>query len=232
MKSFLQPFFQKERALLLLSLLASGLVFFRIFFWQEGGESINDLYDLRTSPRFLFLFLGWNLLLAWIPMGLLHLLPHLPRKRWLQGGILTAWLLFFPNAPYLMTDLIHLRLRPGIPLWFDALLLFTFAYLGLVLGIRALEGLRSYLREHYSPSWANIFTTTTLLLSGLGIYLGRVLRWNSWDALLRPHGPILDTLALVHSPLQNGEAWLMIFLFTLVFSAIFWSQSGQIRNAP
>lgn len=232
MKSFLQQFFHKERALLLLSFLASGLVFFRIFYWQEGVGAINDFYDLRTSPDLLFLFLGWNLILAWVPLGLLYLLPYFPRKRWLQGAILTAWLLFFPNAPYLMTDLIHLRVRPGIPLWFDALLLFTFAYLGLILGIRALEGLRSYLREHYSRSWANAFTFATLLLSGLGIYLGRVLRWNSWDALLHPRGPILDTLALVHSPSQNGEAWLMIFLFTLVFSAIFWSQSGQIRNAP
>lgn len=232
MKAFLQTFFQKERALLFLSILASGLVFFRIFYWQEGGAAVHDYYDLRTSPRLRFLFLGWNLLLAWIPLGLLYLLPYFPRKGWLQGGILTAWLLFFPNAPYLMTDLIHLRARPGIPLWFDALLLFTFAYLGLVLGIRALEGLRRYLCQYYSRSWANAFTVTTLLLSGLGIYLGRVLRWNSWDALLRPHGPILDTLALVHSPLQNGEAWLMILLFTLVFSAIYWSQRGQFRNAP
>lgn len=228
MKSSLQQFLHKERALLLLSLLASGLVFFRIFYLQEG--SIEGYSNLRTWPRLRFLFLGWNLILAWVPLGLLHLLPYMPRKRWIQGAILTAWLLFFPNAPYLMTDLIHLRVRPGIPLWFDALLLFTFAYLGLVLGIRALEGLRSYLREHYSRRSANAFTLGTLLLSGLGIYLGRVLRWNSWDALLHPQGPILDTLALVHSPLQNGEAWLMILLFTLVFSTIYWSQRKQFRN--
>ncbi|WP_020536294.1 DUF1361 domain-containing protein [Lewinella cohaerens] len=228
MKSSLQQFLHKERALLLLSLLASGLVFFRIFYLQEGN--IEGYSNLRTWPRLRFLFLGWNLILAWVPLGLLYLLPYMPRKRWIQGAILTAWLLFFPNAPYLMTDLIHLRVRPGIPLWFDALLLFTFAYLGLALGIRTLEGLRSYLREHYSRTWANGFTLATLLLSGLGIYLGRVLRWNSWDALLHPQGPILDTLALVHSPLQNGEAWLMILLFTLVFSTIYWSQRKQFRN--
>lgn len=228
MKSFLHSFFQKERALLLLSLLASGLVFFRIFYLQEGG---NDSYsNLQTWPRLRFLFLGWNLILAWMPLGLMYLLPYFPRKRCLQGGILITWLLFFPNAPYLMTDLIHLRPRPGIPLWFDALLLFTFAYLGLILGVRALEGLRGYLREQYSRNWANAFTLVTLLLSGLGIYLGRVLRWNSWDALLRPRGPILDALALVHSPSQNGEAWLMILLFTMVFSAIYWSQSGHFRK--
>jgi uncharacterized membrane protein len=229
MKPFLQQFFQEERALLLLSLLASGLVFFRIFYLQE--EAIDSYSGLRSWPRLRFLFLGWNLLLAWMPLGLLYLLPYVPQKRWLQGGILAAWLLFFPNAPYLMTDLIHLRIRPGIPLWFDALLLFTFAYLGLTLGIRALEGLRRYLRQQYSPNWANGFTLATLLLSGLGIYLGRVSRWNSWDALLHPHGPILDTLALIHSPLQNGEAWLMIFLFTVVFSTIYWSQSRQFRKA-
>lgn len=228
MKSFLHSFFQKEHALLLLSLLASGLVFFRIFYLQEGG---SDSYsNLQTWPRLRFLFLGWNLILAWIPLGLMYLLPYCPRKRWLQGGILITWLLFFPNAPYLMTDLIHLRPRAGIPLWFDALLLFTFAYLGLALGVRALEGLRGYLREQYSRNWANAFTLATLLLSGLGIYLGRVLRWNSWDALLRPRGPILDALALVHSPSQNREAWLMILLFTMVFSAIYWTQRGHFRK--
>jgi uncharacterized membrane protein len=131
-----------------------------------------------------------------------------------------------------MTDLIHLRVRPEVPLWFDALLLFLFAYLGLWLGIRALGGLRVYLKREFSAGWSNSFTALTLLLSGLGVYLGRVLRWNSWDALLRPRGPVLDTLELFHSPVENSEAWLMIIVFTLIFGSVYWSATLGSKVSP
>lgn len=129
-----------------------------------------------------------------------------------------------------MTDLIHLRVRAGIPLWFDALLLFVFAYLGLWLGMRALEGVRTYLRQQYSCLWSNLFTALALTLSGLGIYLGRVLRWNSWDAFFHPKGPVLDTLALFLSPGKHLDAWLMIIVFTLVFSGFYWSQTERLQS--
>lgn len=228
MKSLFNLFIKKERAFLMLSLLAVGLVFFRIFYLMEG--SCTQWGSLRTCPRLRFLFLGWNLLLAWVPVGLIYLLPRVQPNRFLLGLLLLVWLLFFPNAPYLMTDLVHLRARPGVPLWYDALLLFHFAYLGLWLGIRALEGVRAYLRQQHGRWWANVFTTLALALSGLGIYLGRVLRWNSWDAVFRPQGPVLDTLALFLAPEKHLEAWLMIVVFTLVFSGIYWSQGERLRG--
>ena len=85
----------------------------------------------------LYSFLLWNLVLAWMPLALAWMLwlsvdkLNLPI---LGLGLLPAWFLFFPNAPYIMTDLIHLKIRDDVPLWYDAALLFSFAWNGLILG--------------------------------------------------------------------------------------------------
>jgi hypothetical protein len=78
MKSFIAQFLHQERALLLLSILASGLIFFRIFYFVEGDCS--QLWDLRNCPRLRFLFLGWNLLLAWVPLGLSYVLTAVKNR--------------------------------------------------------------------------------------------------------------------------------------------------------
>jgi len=212
--------------LVFMSCFALGLLSIRIIHLTTPveGQLLNDL----QKGSFHFLFLAWNLALAWIPLLISHYLSQKPRSKWIVSISVFCWLLFFPNAPYLITDFVHLQVRTGIPLWYDILLLFTYAILGLALGIRSLEQLRQYLHHHWGHRLAHLLVGTTLLLSGLGIYLGRVLRWNSWDAIVNPWGPIQDTLQLLMNPIENWQAWLMITGFSLALSTYYWvMQSGK-----
>ena len=162
-----------------------------------------------------FLFLVWNLFLAAIPLGLtvlLGLLTPAGRRRWLLP-VGALWLLFFPNAPYVLTDLLHLHERPGVPLWFDLTLILTAAWNGLMLGYASLLDMQRFVEERlgWVPGWA--FTTLTLLLSAYGIYLGRFLRWNSWNIVTNPFSLAYDILDTLLHPSHHPRAWGVTVLF-------------------
>lgn len=137
-------------------------------------------------------FYIWNLVLAWLP--LLFALRfyrldavHPPRSGWLAVWAV-PWFLFFPNAPYLVTDMLHLKSRDPVPKWFDLTMMMSFAWTGLILGYLSLLLMQEVVRRRQGRTWGWVFAGTMLALSSFGIYLGRFLRWNSWDVLTRPLG--------------------------------------------
>ena len=141
------------------------------------------------SARFTYLFFGWNLALAWVPVGLSLVLARRfqpGRQRpvtWVLGAV---WLAFFPNAPYMVTDIIHLRPRSPIPLWFDAILVFAFALCGLGLAFISLLLVHGLVRQWRGSRAGWLFVAVVAGLTGFGVYLGRFQRWNSWDLVARP----------------------------------------------
>jgi uncharacterized membrane protein len=145
-------------------------------------------------------FLVWNLVLAWVPL-VLALVAYASASRratpaTVAFGVL--WLLFFPNAPYLLTDFIHLRESPAAPLWYDALMLASFAWTGLILGYASLYLMQMiWERAVGRLSWVGV--VVALALASFGVYVGRFLRYNSWDALLRP----LPLARVIHTNLEN-----------------------------
>ena len=167
-----------------------------------------------------YLFLAWNLFLAWLPL-LCSLCAYNAYKRrsrlsWLVvAGCALAWLLFFPNAPYLLTDLMHLQARPDAPLWFDVLLVVAFAWTGLCLGLVSLSLMQALVRRAAGglASWA--FALGVLSVSGAGIYIGRFLRWNSWDVFTSPGGILTDVLEAVQHPLLHARSVVFSGLFSL-----------------
>jgi uncharacterized membrane protein len=166
-------------------------------------------------------FLLWNLSLAWIPYlaSLWAEVEHTRRPgRWrrlvLPGAI---WLLFLPNAPYIVTDLIHLsHYRPPVPLWYDAVLIFAFAWTGCHLGVVSLRIMRARVRAWAGTAAAWIFALGAIGLCGPGIYMGRVLRWNSWDVFSRPVGMLHTVLAALVDPLSHWPA----IAASLIFAGI------------
>lgn len=189
--------------LLLSSLLA--LVFFAGRAWQ--------------SESLVFSNLVWNLALAWVPylasLFAAALFLAAPKQGWfliLPGGL---WLIFFPNAPYIITDFLHLHPRPSVPLWYDILMLAAFAWTGLFLAIASLRSFQVITKYHmgWMVSWA--FTGIALLSGGLGIYLGRFSRFNSWDLFFNPAEVFLDVAFRFRDPLNN----LRFFGFTILFAA-------------
>jgi uncharacterized membrane protein len=149
-------------------------------------------------------FLVWNLVLAWVP-----LVFALAAYACARGGSSVAsfafgvlWLLFFPNAPYLLTDFIHLRETPTTPLWYDALMLASFAWTGLLLGYASLYLMQMIWERAVGVlSWLGV--VAVLALASFGVYVGRFLRFNSWDALVRPRRLAQVIHANLANPLQH-----------------------------
>ena len=146
-------------------------------------------------------FLQWNLFLAWIPLfsalGLWALQQRQRRGTGLAGALLfLCWLAFFPNAPYIVTDFLHLTERNNVPLWYDLLLIFSFAWNGLVVGFTSLWIVQTVIAGRWGQWLSWLIVAGTLALSGFGIYLGRFLRWNSWDLLTNPRLLASDIIQL------------------------------------
>ena len=180
------------------------------------------LFRVRTvlSGSEEYTFLIWNLFLAWIPLGMAYAASSFAMRR--RNLFITMpmavilWLLFFPNSPYILTDLQHLsHPQPFIPVWFDMLLINWFAWTGTLLGVFSLFLMQDIVRRAFGriAGWA--FVIVVGLLSGLGIYIGRFLRWNSWDIILHPFDRLSDFMYYAaHPSLQS-------IVFISVFSAFF-----------
>ncbi len=144
-----------------------------------------------------FIFLVWNLCLAWLPLGFAWLAYRYPATAVIYGPL---WLLFFPNAPYLITDLIHLRPNGSAPIWYDALMIFAFALTGLILGSLSLYLMQDLVARRYGRFLSWLFVLGTTGLSGYGVYVGRFLRWNSWDIFTQPRTLIFDMANSLTNP--------------------------------
>lgn len=159
---------------------------------------------IRITQNFFLLFLGWNLVLAYIPMGIalfLYKYPQLFAKRWFRILCTLGWILFFPNAPYVITDFIHLKHSHGVWIFLDFSVIFLFASSALLLGLYSMQLLYHFYLLRYGSRILDILLVKVCLLSGYGVYLGRVMRLNSWDAFTQPVYTIMEVMQNVVSPL-------------------------------
>jgi len=161
-------------------------------------------------------WMGWNLFLAWVPVPLVaYALSCETRKKPLPCAMsaLLAWL-FFPNTIYLITDLQHIQGEgTSVFHWLRTTMIGLLAIAGSSLAVVLSEAMRERvaLRRGELVSWC-----AAVLLwfsTGIGVWLGRVQRWNSWDALMAPHHVTRDVLELFLSPMANLNAWFITLLF-------------------
>lgn len=190
--------------LLFLSLFSIGLLFFRI----------------EISGQFTFLFLLWNLFLAWIPLWISR---YFIRQKKIQSPIfslfvMTSWLLFLPNAPYILTDFLHLHQRYGVPMWFDIMLIFSFALTGIFIFIETCNDVFAFIKNKIPSSIFWMLSPLLSFLVAFGIYLGRFLRWNSWDILQDPLGLAFDVLHRFVHPEMHPRTWGI----TLILGSLLW----------
>jgi len=160
--------------------------------------SIGDIARYRGFPTFIFLI--WNLFLAWIPYWIALSLKYIKKSKALMGITLISWLLFFPNAPYIITDLLHLKSRPPIPMWFDVLLFFSFAWTGLILGFASLMEVERFLKKRLSAVPIFLLISSALCLCSFGVFVGRFQRWNSWDVFTNPFHLLFDMAEVLMNP--------------------------------
>ena len=176
------------------------------------------LLRLEQSGSTKFTGLIWNLFLAWIPFLLAVAVYDGWRRKRGRGSLVVlgaVWLLFFPNAPYIVTDFVHLERTADAPYWFDAITVSAFAWTGVLLGFASLFLMQTVVRQWRGVVSGWIFAGAALALGSLGIYLGRFLRLNSWDALEHPSVLPRIAHAVARNPFAYQEAIGVTVLFTV-----------------
>lgn len=175
-----------------------------------------------------YLFIWWNLFLAWIPLLLAWVVVQSQRKAGWRLVAAVAWLLFLPNAPYLVTDLIHFRHSGPLLSWYDLTLLVTAAGSGLLLGFLSLRMMQTFVAGYLGSIISWLFSLGVLGLCSVGVYLGRFLRWNSWEVLTRP-GTLLEDLGpLVKTPLAHLDAYAFVLFFGAMLMLLYAASSAAI----
>ncbi len=195
--------------------LAYPLVLSTLF---AGALFIGRVYWSRNVT---YLFLVWNLFLAWLPYTFSLVVASLhqrhPRAWWLLIVPAALWLIFLPNAPYIVTDLWHLDERRPVPMWYDIGMLATFAWTGLFLAIASLYTMQNIVRDYCGRLVSWLFAFTAIGATGFGIYLGRFLRMNSWDVFFQPHDVVADILPRLAHPIRYSQTYGVTLLFAAFF---------------
>ena len=174
---------------------------------------------LKITHSYFLLFLVWNLFLAAIPFLITFHLSS--RKKVHKYRLLLwfgLWLLFLPNAPYIVTDFIHLQHLQANIFWLDAFLIGTYAFSGLLFYFISVKDMEELLHRHFQHKKVKLLLWTIPFLVGFGIYLGRFLRWNSWDIVQRPQILIKDIWEIIAFPMQHKGAWMVTLLFGFTLS--------------
>ena len=184
-----------------------------------------------------FRFLAWNLVLAVIPALAASAMARADRGR---KPVLVAlwgvvWLMFLPNAPYLITDLVHLQPRAPVPYWFDIGLFAAFAGAGVLAAYSSFGDVQQVATRRFGrwTGWAVVAVAS--FAAGFGIELGRMGRWNSWDVLTQPGDLFLEVLARVVDPWSHPRALAVAVLYGSVllfgYVAVRVLLSGHVRGA-
>lgn len=206
-----------EKGLILPCLFSISLVCFRVAY----------------TKQWYFTWLTWNLFLALVPYLLTRFAMR--RPQWIESNIrfsllFVSWILFLPNTFYIITDLFHLEDRKTVPLWFDLVLIFSFAWNGIQFGAVSIRQMERLLMA----KWPNVkewqFVYPMMALNALGIYIGRFLRYNSWDVVTNPLALAEDVLYLLVHPLRNRFDWSMIVCYAVFMSLIYLAMKRMSRS--
>lgn len=167
-------------------------------------------------------FLIWNIFLAWIPYITSAFFRQYERKhKWKQFFLFFTWLLFFPNALYIITDLVHVQETGDAPAWFDVILLFTSAFIGLIMAFKSLYNAEKYLSKKMRKKTLSVTIPAIIFIGSFGVYLGRFQRWNSWDIIHNPFELAEDILACFVSPQAHFKSWAVTIILSILFYLIY-----------
>lgn len=187
-----------------------------------------------------YFYLIWNLFLAWIPLVfaliMFFRLKTAFKKKWQSILLSLLWLVFYPNAPYMITDFIHIRRGETLLVWYDFIIFSLFIITAFIIGFLSLylvHRIVAWFTENNFAGW--IFAVIVQFCSGFGIYLGRVRRWNSWDALFNPIVLLNEVLdSLQYKPLIFSFLFGLFLLLTYsaVYSLTILGSSQTYKKSP
>jgi len=177
-----------------------------------------------TTGYATYFFLIWNLFLAFVPYAISNWLfgnLAVMQNKWKLALSLAVWLLFIPNSFYILTDLFHLDRFTAAPKWFDLLMLLSFAWNGLLLGVVSLRRIELLMYTLRGRSFSLFIVFAVMFLNAFGIYIGRFLRYNSWDVIAQPFALFGEMFELLLHPLSNTMEWGMISSYAVFMTLIY-----------
>jgi uncharacterized membrane protein len=196
------------------------------------------VYGAWRNHSLAFDYLVWNLFLAWLPLVFaIRLVALLRRKLWSSWeGLATSllWLVFLPNSFYMISDFIHLQELPRVDVLYDAVMFTAFIYTGVALGFSSLYLVHLQLRRRLSARAAAGWVAVTLFICSSAVYMGRDLRWNSWDILTNPGGLLFDVSDRLQHPAAYPQMLVTIITFFVLLATIYnllWRGTRLIRQA-
>ncbi len=166
--------------------------------------------------------LVWNLFLAWIPFILAYLAYIFSWRRALLIFLIPTfaflWLIFFPNAPYILTDLQHLSAQiTNVPIWYDVLLLIWFSWTGMLMGVVSLYLMHEIVKRETGRFVGWIFVFSMSGLTAAGLYIGRFVRLNSWDILQSPAAAAEDLWGWLSDPSLRSVGFIALYTVFFIF---------------
>ena len=200
----------------------TGLSFQKILLVFFAFIAAMIIVRFVISGEHRFIFLVWNLFLAWIPFAISKSFYSMHKEDcWKQVLLLFVWFIFLPNALYVVTDLIHLDMESAVPKWYDALLLFSCSILSLFMAFISLLRAERFLLSKFSERVVSIIMPAILFFGSFGVYLGRFLRWNSWDVISNPLSLGYSIAERFIFPFRHFHTWSITILFTTVFYLLY-----------
>jgi len=199
---------------------------FPVLFFALLLNIIRILIWGKTS----YFYLLWNMFLAFVPYIISLTLYNLYKIKRINNYLLIAgfvfWLLFIPNAHYLITDLIHLDEVKHAPILYDSFLVFSSALVGLLFGLYSLSHIEEIIKDNFSIKKTKLIVSILIILIGFGIYLGRFLRFNSWDFFVN-HISLWQEIKIIFSGVNS---FYNVLLYTILFSSFIYVSFEMWKN--
>jgi uncharacterized membrane protein len=204
------------KSVILITILAVVLNILRVVFWKKWS----------------FFYILWNILLAFIPFFISLILLSLQKEGKLNKVIFVTgfilWMIFIPNAPYIITDFIHLGEVRAVPMIYDTFLIFSSASVGLILCFYSFFHMEQIIRTKYSQRKTSLLMGIIILFVSFGIYLGRFLRFNSWDVFMNHTTLTKNVWGIFSQSTVHTEVYFytVLFFFFLYLTYSAWKQAN------
>lgn len=196
------------------------------FLGAVGIVLFRDIYQDKE-----YIFLLWNILLACIPLCLTYIISRSLKHSYIVYSLFVLWFLFLPNAPYVITDFIHLHHGTSTIFWIDLIMFFYAAVFSLVVGVIGLEeGRRLFVEKTSKDFLGTVLVIVSILLSGFGVYLGRFPRFNSWHVLTRPGELITGVFEHGVTVATQKGSFVFVCLFSFIFGMSYWLYKVLIKD--
>ena len=188
--------------------------FNRVVLWFTAFAASLLVYRICKTENLVYIFLAWNLFLAFIPYWISSWLKKKNEIKLIHFPILCLWIVFLPNSPYIITDLFHLKHRDPMPLWYDLVLVYSFALIGFVLFYRSAMDIIALTKTKMPENYFQFILPVFFSVIAFGLYMGRYLRFNSWDIVHHPFRLVYRSYNALFCKDAIG--------FTLIFAVFMW----------